>query len=218
MAASGRRDSRLIVTVSLFSTLFGVSGLEHGLFEILQKNSISNSLLISAIGPAQRFWSKGTETAFSLIPNLGVTGYVAVFFSAAVILWSVFGMRKKNAWILLLCLSVAQFLTGGGFAQIFLSVGISIVAYWIGAPLVSWRSRIPERIRTWIAAPWFVLDMVFVVLFVFSIELAVFGFPFGRTQPDLAYRIMTTMSYTMIVVFLLSIISSLSKESLIKIG
>jgi hypothetical protein len=206
--------SYLATTVSMFSTLFGISGLEHGLFEILQKNTISDGLLISAIGPSQRFWSKGTETAFTLVPNIGIAGYVAILFSAAVVLWSLFGIRKRHAWIPLLCLSIAQFLTGGGFAQIFLSIVISVVACKIRAPFTWWKRHISERIRTYIAAPWLVLDIVFLVIFAFSIELAIFGFPFGRTRPELAYQIMMTMSYVMTVIFGLSVVSSLSKESL----
>ncbi len=37
-------------TVATFSTLFGISGLEHGLFEILQGNVRPDGLMISAIG------------------------------------------------------------------------------------------------------------------------------------------------------------------------
>jgi hypothetical protein len=203
-----------LLTVAAFSTLFGVSGLEHGLFELLQGNVRPDGLLISAIGPAQRFWPHGTETAFTIIPNMAVTGCIAMIISSAVILWSLFGLGKKYAWLPLLILSIMQFLTGGGFAQIFLSVTISIAACRLNMPLSWWKKHISKRIREVIGAPWIVLYLLFIVLFICSIIMAVFGFPFGRTQPDITFKLMSISSYLMIVIFILTILSALSKQSL----
>jgi len=214
MESSGRAKSSLLITVMIYSVAFGVSGLEHGFFELLQGSTRPEGLLISAIGPADRFWSKGTETAFTLIPHMGLTGSVAMAFGAGVILWSVLALRRKHAWIVLLVLSVGQFLTGGGFAQIFLSIPTSILACRIGAPLSWWKSHLSERTRRYVAAPWSWLYWGFVVLFALAIESAVFGLPFGNTQPDLMYRIMTILSYMMLAVFALSVPSALAKESL----
>jgi hypothetical protein len=206
----------LVATVTTLSVLFGISGLEHGLFEILQGNTVPDRLLISAIGPMQRFWPHGTETAFTLIPNMLITGCVAMLFSTAVILWSLFGIKRKHAWTLLLALSVCQFLTGGGFAQIFLSVVISIVACRINTPLTWWSKHIPDRVRRIVAAPWQILCYIFILLFAFAIEIAVFGFPFGNTRPELAYELMMITGYLIIGTFGLTVIASLSRESLRK--
>jgi hypothetical protein len=179
-------DDPYRLTVATFSTLFGISGLEHGLFELLQGNARPDGLLISAIGPEQRFWPRGTETAFTLIPNYAVTGCIAMLISSVVILWSLFGLGKRHAWLPLLVLSVAQFLTGGGFAQIFLSVTISIVACRLGTPLLWWKKHVPAKIRTVIGAPWIVLYDLFIVLFLCSVVIAIFGFLLegrSRTSP-----------------------------------
>jgi len=202
------------LTVATFSTLFGFSGLEHGLFELLQGNVRPDGLLISAIGPAQRFWPHGTETAFTIIPNMAVTGCIAMLFSFTVILWSLFGLRKKHAWLPLMALSIMQFLTGGGFAQIFLSVSISLVACRLNMPLPWWKKHISKRILAAIGACWIALYLLFIVLFICSIFMAVFGFPFGRTQPELTYNLMSISSYLMIAVFMLAIVAALSKQSL----
>ena len=204
----------LVQTVSTFSSLFGLSGLEHGLFELFQGSAVPGGLLISAIGPGQRLWSGGTETAFTLIPNMAVTGCVAVVFSTAVILWSLLGIKKKHAWILLLLLSICQFLTGGGFAQIFLSVTISIVACRVNRPLTWWKNHLPESVRKAIAAPWVALHTLFMLLFACGIEIAVFGFPYGNVRPELTFEIMRILSYAMIAVFALAVTSSLSRQSL----
>jgi hypothetical protein len=204
----------LITTVSTFSALFGLSGLEHGFFELLQGRIAPGGLLISAIGPAQRFWPKGTETAFTLIPNMAITGAVAMVFSAAVILWSLFGMRRKHAWLLLLLLSICQFLTGGGFAQIFLSVTISVIACRVNQPLSWWKKHIPESVRKVVGAPWIALYVLFIALFVGGIEVAVFGFPYGTARSELTYQTMMVLSYAMIATFSLAVVSSLSRQSL----
>ena len=50
-------------------TIFGISGMSHGLFEILQGNVPTGGLFISAIGEAHKMWPHGNELAFTLIPN-----------------------------------------------------------------------------------------------------------------------------------------------------
>ncbi len=108
------------VIVSVVGMLCGVSGLEHGFFETLQGSAAPEGLLISAIGPAQRFWPGGTETAFTVIPNFLGTGILAMLASLAVIIWSGWYISRKHGALVFLLLSVLQFLVGGGFAQIFL--------------------------------------------------------------------------------------------------
>src|SRR5512141_2939572 len=75
--------------VSIVGILCGISGLEHGFFETLQGPVAPEGLLISAIGPAQRFWPGGTETAFTIVPNFLITGLLAMLASLAVIAWSI---------------------------------------------------------------------------------------------------------------------------------
>ncbi len=214
MEAASSRRGPLELSVATFSALFGLSGLEHGLFEVLQGGVVPDGLLISAIGPSQRFWPHGTETAFTLVPNMAITGCLAMLFGLAVILWSLLGLRTKRAWLLLLLLSVGQFLTGGGFAQIFLSVPISIVASRIDQPLSWWRSRVPEAVRRALGAPWPVLYVLFIVLLLYGIVIAVFGLPYGNERPEATYGIMMVLSYGMIATFVLAVIAALSRQSL----
>jgi hypothetical protein len=204
----------LELTVATFSALFGLSGLEHGLFELLQGTVVPTGLVISAIGPAQRFWPHGTETAFTVIPNMAITGCVAMLFGLSVILWSLLGLRTRRAWLPLLLLSVGQFLAGGGFAQIFLSVPISIVASRLNKPLTWWRNRVPDTVRTVMAAPWAILYALFVVLMAGGMVIAVFGWPYGNERPEVMYGIMMVLSYAMITTFVLAVIASLSRQSL----
>jgi hypothetical protein len=215
-----RRSSRgtLALTISAFSFLFGVSGIEHGVFEILQGSARPEGLLISAIGPGQRFWSRGIETAFTLIPNYLITGIAAVIFSSAVAIWSAFFMKRKGAWIALLFLSIAQFLTGGGFAQISLAILVSLAASAIGRPRRLWRAYVPLAARKLIAAPWIFFFAAFLAAFAAAIEMAVFGFPFGSSNPDLTYGIMMISSYVIMATFVLALLSAFARDSLVEDG
>jgi len=121
------------IIVSTAGVLCGLSGLEHGFFETLQGNVPPNGLLFAAIGPANRFWPGGTEYALSVIPNLLVTGILAMLASLAVIIWSAAFIHKKFGWVVFLGLSIAQFLVGGGFGQIFIVLAAAAAATQINA-------------------------------------------------------------------------------------
>ena len=63
---------------SILGVICGLSGFEHGFFEMLQGNIVPKSQMINAIGEANRFWQYGTEPAFTIIPNFFVTGILAM--------------------------------------------------------------------------------------------------------------------------------------------
>jgi hypothetical protein len=205
----------LLLTIAVFSTLFGFSGIEHGFFEILQGNTRPGSMIISAIGPLQRFWLHGKETAFTIIPNYLITGIVAITISISVIIWSLYFLRNKYSWIILLLLSIAQFLTGGGFAQIFLSVILSITAIGLHRPRKIWKKYIPEKIRKILSFLWSITFTLFIIIFLVAIEMAVFGLPSGQTNPEMTYQVMMALSYVMIILFCLSLVFSYAKESMV---
>ena len=63
----------------------GLAGIEHGYFELLQGNNTPDNIMITAIGPSQRFWEHGTERALTIIPNFTVTGILAIVFGLLVL-------------------------------------------------------------------------------------------------------------------------------------
>jgi hypothetical protein len=166
--------TRLIA--STVGILCGISGLEHGFFEILQGNVAPSSLLISAIGPANRFWPGGTETALTILPNFFITGILAILASIVVIIWSAAFIHRKHGAAIFLLLSILQFLVGGGFAQIFLVLMTAAAATQINAPLTWWRNHLPSSLQHPLAKfwPWFLV--VFVLSFSGAIIAAIFGY------------------------------------------
>lgn len=155
----------------------GLAGIEHGFFELLQGNVTPDGIMINAIGPAQRFWEYESERALTIVPNFFVTGILAIIFGPLVLTWSgVFIERKYGAGILML-LSIILWLVGGGFAPIFMSILASVTATRINKPLEWWRAHLPVNLRGFLAKLWPWSIITFLLLFLISVEIAIFGYP-----------------------------------------
>ena len=99
-----------------FGIAAGIAGIEHGYFEILQGDSRPESLMIASMGPPcepTEIWN-ACEPAMTIIPNFLVTGILAIFFGLAILIWSVAFIQRKNAGVVLILLSMALLLFGGG--------------------------------------------------------------------------------------------------------
>ncbi|WP_287584173.1 hypothetical protein [Candidatus Borrarchaeum sp.] len=169
--------STLRIIVSILGILVGFAGFEHGFFEILQGNVIPNEFVIDAIGPGQRFWSEGTEPAFTIIPNYFITGILAMSIGLLMIIWAALFIERKYGVRILFLLSITLFLVGGGFAPLPVALLASFVATSINSPLNWWRTHLPENIQNMLVKlwPWNVIVAVF--LFLFAVFVAIFGYP-----------------------------------------
>ena len=176
--------------VSTLGVIFGIGGMAHGFFETLQGNTPTEGLIISAIGEAQRMWVHGTETAFTLIPNFLITGIVAIVVSLIIIIWSVTSIHKKNGPLVFILLFILLFLVGGGIGQIiFFTLGWA-AATRINKPLNWWRKVLPHGLRRVFAKLWLGFLIVSSLLILFALEIAMFGFVPGVSDPDLILTIM----------------------------
>lgn len=199
---------------STFGILVGLAGIDHGIFEILQGDVKPGSLMIEAIGPAQRFWEYGTEPALTIIPSFLVSGIFAVIVGLLVIVWAAgFVHRKYGAGVLLL-LSVLLFLVGGGFAPIFLTLLAFMTATQINKPLTWWRTQVPAAVQTFLARLWPWSLIAFVLVFVISVEIAVFGYPFVLLLGiETTQAILSTMANIMPGLMLLSPFTALAQDT-----
>src|SRR3972149_5717371 len=105
------------IGVSAVGVLCGLAGVEHGVGEVLQGNVATSGFVIEAWNPSSPFF--GEEPAFTIVPNVLVTGVLAIIVGILVILWSVAFLQRKNGGVVLLLLSITQFLVGGGIAPLF---------------------------------------------------------------------------------------------------
>ena len=122
----------------------------------------------------------------TVIPNLLVTGILAIVVSLATIAWSAAFVRRKNGGLVLLLLAVAMLLFGGGFGPPIIGILAGVAGLGIDAPYPRWRTRLSDGVRRFLARlwPWVfgvsVLNGVFLVIG--SVILVVL---FGLNNPDL---------------------------------
>jgi hypothetical protein len=101
-----------------FGMVAGIAGLEHGYFEILQGNTRPASIMFPSWGPQQCdpaiLWH-ACEPAMSILPSFLVSGIITVLLGLAIMAWSAWFLQHKHGGVVLILLSIAFLLFGGGF-------------------------------------------------------------------------------------------------------
>jgi len=121
------------ITVSTFGVLAGLAGIEHGVGEILQGSMAPGGLVIQSWPGSDFFAAVSGEPAMTVIPNLLVTGILAMLLSLLFIAWvTVYLPRKYSGWGMVL-LSIAMLLAGAGFGPPLLGLILS-AAWFLAAP------------------------------------------------------------------------------------
>jgi hypothetical protein len=202
------------VVASTLGTVVGLAGIDHGVFEILQGNAAPDSLMIEAIGPAQRFWPYGVEPALTIVPSFLITGILAVIVGVAVMVWAIaFIDSRYGAWIFL-ALALALFLVGGGFAPIFTAVLATLTATQMDRPLTWWRRLLPKGTLAVLGRTWHVVLVAFVLLFLVSVEIAIFGWPLTAFyDADATLSTLNTIAYIMLGFMILSPLTGLARDA-----
>ena len=172
-------------TATVMGVLLGLAGIfNHGLFEILQGNNPTNGFFIEAIGEAQRFWTHGTEAAFTVIPSFLITGILVVLVGLVIIIWSLKYLRVKNGVMIFLSLLILLTLVGGGIGHILLFVPTCAFATQIDRSLDFWKQEIPEKVRNTLSGLWIYGLIATVVTWLILLELGIFGYFPGQDNPD----------------------------------
>jgi hypothetical protein len=122
----------------------------------------------------------------TLIPNLLVSGILAIFFSLVFLLWATLLVERKHSALILMLLSLVMLLVGGGFGPPLLGLILSATATRIHAPLTWWHTRLSVGLRNFLSKlwPWLFAAAVIAWLLLFpgSSLLATF---FGMNNPNL---------------------------------
>jgi hypothetical protein len=110
-----RKATKIFASVT--GIIAGLAGMEHGIFEVLQKDARSSSLVFASMGapcnPVSA-WN-GCEPAMSIISSFMLMGVITIVLGALLSIWSGFFIeRKGSGWVTLL-LSLLLLLFGGGF-------------------------------------------------------------------------------------------------------
>jgi hypothetical protein len=187
-AASRRDVGGTRVVAAALGVMVGISGLDHGFFEMLRGNAATGSLVVQAIGPDQRMWIHGTEEAFTLIPNFLATGILAVAVGLATIVWSIGFIDRPNGSTVFLALAALLLLVGGGIGMVVFALPGWAIARRIGRPMTWWRA-LPAPAVAGLARSWRWLVGAGLMLFAFALEVAIAGVVPGVDDPELALSI-----------------------------
>lgn len=175
--------TRIIATTTgVFFGLF--SGVNHGIFEILQGNTPTNGLLIHAIGPAQRFWIEGTEDAFTIVPNFLITGILSVIVGLLIVIWSIWFLPTRHGRTIYLGLFILSFLVGGGIGQVAFFLPAWAFSTRMNKPLTWWNKVLPPFSRPILSRLWIGILIAATVVMLMGLEIAIFGYVPTMTDPD----------------------------------
>ena len=173
-------------TALIFGILAGLGGLTHGIGEVLQGNVKPDGIIINSWTQGPIATNMGGEPGMTIVPNLLVTGVLCIIVSLAVIVWSAAFVQRKHGGLVLLLLSIAMLLVGGGFGPPIIGILAGVAGLGINAPYTWWRRHLPVSIRRFLGTLWprifgiAVINGVFLV--VGSVILVYF---FDLNNPDL---------------------------------
>ena len=146
-----RKATKTVAT--WFGVAAGIAGIEHGYFEILQGNIKRESLMISSIGPPcipEEVWN-ACEPAMTVIPNFLITGILAAIIGLLILIWSAAFVQHKYGGSILILLSVALLLFGGGLFPPLIGIVGGVAGMKINKRLIGEKSG---KIRRFAAKLW----------------------------------------------------------------
>lgn len=117
--------SKLRVAAMALGIFAGLGGPIHGPGEILQGN-VAPSTVVFEAWPG--FEALSGEPAMTIIPNLLVTGILAIIIGVSLSFWSAKFISRKHSGFFMILLSIALLLFGGGLIPPLFGIASGLVA------------------------------------------------------------------------------------------
>ncbi len=174
------------VTVSTFGAIMGLAGIEHGIGETLQGNIAPSGIMFPSWPGSAFFSSVAGEPAMSIVPNLLVTGILAILFSLIYLVWATMFVQRKNGGLVLILLSTVMLLVGGGIFPPVIGIIIGALGTRINVPLTWWRAHLSVGLQHFLGKVWpwsFVAGLIAWLLLFPGINIL--GYFFGVNNPNL---------------------------------
>lgn len=174
------------VTVSVLGALMAVAGIEHGVGEIFQGNVAPSGIMFPSWPESDFFRIVGGEPAMTIIPNLLVTGILAMLFSLLFLIWATLFVQRKNGGPVLILLSIAMLLVGGGLFPPIIGIIIGTLGTRINAPLTWWRVHLSVRLQDFLGRVWRWSFVACVIAWLLLFPgISILGYFFGVNNPNL---------------------------------
>lgn len=146
----------LSVLAACCGLLAGFGGVEHGYFEILQGNVAPDGLMIASMGPpcvAAEVWH-ACEPAMTILPSFLWTGVISLILGVITFVWSGWFVRRRHGGTVLMLLSVALLLFGGGIFPPVIGIVGGLIGRSIHTQLTGWRARMNGTVGQLLSAAW----------------------------------------------------------------
>ncbi|MFW6115944.1 MAG: hypothetical protein ACOC7Y_02660 [Chloroflexota bacterium] len=145
-----RRATRIVA--SALGAFAGFGGPEHGTFEVMQGHVRPEGLLIPSMGPPcdpDQIWH-GCEPAMTVVPSFLITGILSIIVGLITMVWAGFFVQRKRGGLILILLSIALLLVGGGLFPPLIGIVAGVVGTRINAPV----ARKTSPLSRFLAALW----------------------------------------------------------------
>jgi hypothetical protein len=142
------------IVASVFGILAGLGGIIHGIGEVLQGNVEPGGIAIKSWTQGPIATNMGGEPGLTIVPNLLVTGMLTILISSAVLIWAAGFVQRKYGGRILILLSLAMLLVGGGIGPPIIGFLGGVAGTSINAPLTGWRQRLPINTRDFLTKLW----------------------------------------------------------------
>ena len=197
-------------TVLTFGVFAGLAGIEHGIGEVLQGNVAPAGVVIESWPDSEAFRIVAGEPAMTVVPNLLVTGILAVLVSLVFLVWVTVFVHRKHGGLVLTLLSLVMLLVGAGFGPPILGLVLGAAATRINAPSTMW-SRLPDGHRRLLANvwPWSFAAGVLAWLLVMPGTMILDHFV-GVNNPDLVVPVFT---FSALGLLLLTILAGFARDA-----
>ncbi|OFX84160.1 MAG: hypothetical protein A2W99_00075 [Bacteroidetes bacterium GWF2_33_16] len=201
------------ITASAIGVLLGLSGaLNHGIFEILQGNILTNGFFIEAISEKHRLWLYGSEAAFTIVHNFLITGILAVLTGLAIVFWSLKYLHSKHGATVFLSLLILLTLVGGGIGYIVLFIPTWAFATLINKPLNWWNKTLSDSIKKRLSGIWIYCLVATVLSWLWVMQLGIFGYFPGQSNPDIIMGIVLVFLFLTVVLACFTFICSIARD------
>jgi hypothetical protein len=94
------------------------------------------------------------EPAMTIVPNLLVTGILAILASLVFLVWATMFVHIEHGGLVMILLSIVMLLVGGGLGPPILGVIFGVAVTRINAPLRWWRAHLSMGLRRLLAKLW----------------------------------------------------------------
>lgn len=200
------------IITSILGVTLAIAAFHHGFFEALQGNKETTGLLIQAIGEEHRFWVHGTEEAITVIPNFLISGLLTMAISIFAAIWSIKYIDGKYGSAVFLLSFMTLTLVGGGLGHMVFFLPIWGYSTRIRKKLSFFNKLFSTNTGRFVGKIWPFTGGMAAVAFIIALEISVFGYFPGVTNPDVVFSICWSFLGLSLVLIQLSYVSGFAYD------